>query len=152
MPPATFRSIHALIRDHYRFFTGPRQTPSDLQLAITVYRLGHHGNSAVVAQVADDFNVSAGTIETATRRVLPILLERLTDWSKWPNEREKGDAKAFIRSRIEYAELRDSWANYYTMLDGSTFNLYARPGWDGDSFWDRKSRYSMNGQARPEGS
>ena len=43
IPPHAFEVLHELIKDHPVF-----QNNSDYQLAVTLYRMGHFGNAAVL--------------------------------------------------------------------------------------------------------
>ncbi|KIM58477.1 hypothetical protein SCLCIDRAFT_1190973, partial [Scleroderma citrinum Foug A] len=38
------------------------------------------------------------------------------------------------------------WRNGFLCVDGSLFNLFQKPGWHGEGFYDRKSRYSLSSQ------
>ncbi|THU94473.1 hypothetical protein K435DRAFT_819994 [Dendrothele bispora CBS 962.96] len=58
-----------------------------------------------------------------------------------PTEAEKEEAKTWVEKH-SCPEWRDGWC----MVDGSLIPLYARPYWYGESYFDRKSNYSLNVQ------
>ncbi|KAF8422344.1 hypothetical protein L210DRAFT_3319839, partial [Boletus edulis BED1] len=51
---------------------------------------------------------------------------------------EKELSKAWVESRSCPA-----WRNGFLCVDGTTFNLFQKPGYHGEGFFDRKSRYSL---------
>ncbi|KIK18447.1 hypothetical protein PISMIDRAFT_80684, partial [Pisolithus microcarpus 441] len=38
------------------------------------------------------------------------------------------------------------WRGGFLCVDGSPINLFQKPGWHGEGFFDRKSRYSLSAQ------
>ena len=38
------------------------------------------------------------------------------------------------------------WRGGFLCVDGSPFNLFQKPGWHGEGFFDRKSQYSLSAQ------
>ncbi|KAF8592799.1 hypothetical protein K439DRAFT_1610331 [Ramaria rubella] len=60
---------------------------------------------------------------------------------KWPDDEAKERAKAWVEEQ-SCLMWRDGWL----MVDGMLVPLYTRPGFFGNSFFDRKSNYSMSVQ------
>lgn len=77
MSRPTFHVLLDLVRTHAADLFMPRrgaaQMPLELQLALTLYRLGCYGNAARLNAVADCFGVSPGAVVKATRWVVTGL-------------------------------------------------------------------------------
>jgi hypothetical protein len=61
---------------------------------------------------------------------------------KWPTDEEREKAKQWVEE-ASGPEWRDGWL----MVDGTLVPLFQRPGFYGNTWYDRKSNYSMNVQA-----
>uniref|UniRef100_A0A0W0GBR8 Uncharacterized protein n=1 Tax=Moniliophthora roreri TaxID=221103 RepID=A0A0W0GBR8_MONRR len=89
--PYVFNFILNMISDHVIFTNNSNQlqAPIELQLAITLYCLGHYGNSADVWGVAHMFGCSEGLVAKATDRCFEAI-DALHDLFVWPlTEEEK---------------------------------------------------------------
>ncbi|KDQ16955.1 hypothetical protein BOTBODRAFT_106143 [Botryobasidium botryosum FD-172 SS1] len=119
------------------------QMPVETQLAITLYRFGHDGNAASLDSVADWAGVGKGTVLLCTRRVMAALLSPgfLKTYIRMPTAEEKEEAKEWVESRS-----CKEWRNGWCMVDGTLTPLEYRPHWYGESYYDRKSNYSLNFQ------
>ena len=68
-----------LIQDHAVFMSdgdaasGSAQTPVEIQLAVTLYRMGRYGNGASVMDVANWAGVSEGSVLNYTKRCLKAI-------------------------------------------------------------------------------
>jgi hypothetical protein len=60
---------------------------------------------------------------------------------RFPDEEELQEAKEWVEKRS-----CRSWKNGWCFVDGSLIPLATRPEWFGESYWDRKDRYSLNVQ------
>lgn len=143
MTPWTFdRLLESIIEDpiFYNNSNNP-QLPVEQQLAITLYRFGRYGNSSGVQDVAHWAGVGAGYVTLATRRVILALTRPAfrTQHIRLPNAMEKEAAKQWVEDH-SCAEWRDGWC----LVDGTLIPLYSRPHFFGESYFDRKSRYSLN--------
>jgi hypothetical protein len=120
------------------------QMPVAHQLGLVLYRLGHNGNAASLADVAVWAGVGKGTVLLVTRRVLKALTRRtvLLDALRWPTEEEIEEAKEWVERTSGCPEFREGWC----MVDGTLVPLYSRPNWYGESYFDRKCNYSMSFQ------
>nr|GAT50916.1 predicted protein [Mycena chlorophos] len=140
--PETFDGLLEKIADHIVFDGGSNpQLPVDQQLAITLFRLGHFGNSASVESVAQWAGTAAGTVVNATRRVMIAFLAIHDDAIRWPDARAKEEAKQWVEDH-SCAAWRDGWL----MVDGTLVPLSDKPGYHGEAYFDRKSNYSLNVQ------
>ncbi|KAJ3964112.1 hypothetical protein EV361DRAFT_812589 [Lentinula raphanica] len=119
------------------------QMPVESQLAITLYRFGHYGNAAGLSKVARWAGIGKGTVLLATKRVLTALLR--LDFKhenlKMPTEEEKEKAKEWVAQHS-----CPGWRNGWCLVDGTLIPLFNRPNWYGESYFDRKSNYSLNFQ------
>ncbi|KAI5830536.1 hypothetical protein K523DRAFT_302420 [Schizophyllum commune Tattone D] len=143
--PACFDALLAVIEDDPVFHNNSNnsQMPVAHQLAIALYRFGHHGNAASGLKVALLFGVGYGTINLFTSRVIKAVCgERFrTAALQWPDDAEKEKAKDWVE-RTSCPAWRDGWL----MVDGTLIPLFRRPGHFGNTFYDRKSNYSLNVQ------
>jgi hypothetical protein len=87
--------------------------------------------------------VSAGLVVKSTKRVIIAVLALHDEVICWPTEAEKDDAKAWV----EAVSCQD-WAGGFCMVDGTLVPLFEKPGHHGEVYFDRKSNYSLNIQAR----
>jgi hypothetical protein len=144
--PETFDAIHDDIADHPIFHN---QSPSAeqfdvcIQLAIALYRFGHDGNAASVESIAQWAGVSAGTVVNCTRRVIIALLSLHDNVIQYPSQEEKELAKEWVEA-ASVPGWRDGWC----MVDGTLIPLAEKPGYHGETYYDRKSNYSLNVQVR----
>ena len=141
--PETFDELINRIEDNPVFTSdGPQdQMPLDEQLAITLFRFGHHGNAASVEAIAQWAGTSAGMVVNATRRVITAFLTLHDTVIRWPSAREKENAKEWVEAATCVA-----WRNGCIFVDGTLVPLAEKPGYHGEAYFDRKSNYSLNVQ------
>jgi hypothetical protein len=120
-----------------------RQMPVEEQVAIVLYRFGKSGNGAGLHSVANWAGVGKGTIVKVTYRVLIAMLRRkfLEATIRLPTDEEKEEAKEYVEKR-SYKAWRGGWC----FVDGTLIPLFDRPHWYHESYFDRKSNYSLNVQ------
>ncbi|RDX44581.1 hypothetical protein OH76DRAFT_1359516 [Lentinus brumalis] len=119
------------------------QMPVEQQVAIALYRFGHYGNAASLESVANWAGCGKGTVDLVTRRVMTAVLRQdfLTEFIRHPTPGEKEKAKDWVEAHSCRA-----WRNGWCMVDGTLVPFDDRPFWYGESYFDRKSNYSMNVQ------
>jgi hypothetical protein len=150
MEPETFDLLVSNISNHGAFHnnsvSGQEQMPVDRQLLIALQRLGNYGNGASVRKIAQWAGVATGTVYLCMARVLSAILD--SDMRErhvvWPEGEERERHKIRAEEITAVKEWRDGWC----MIDGTLVPLYAKPSYYGDRFYDRKSNYSLNVQAR----
>ncbi|EGO22573.1 hypothetical protein SERLADRAFT_440586 [Serpula lacrymans var. lacrymans S7.9] len=86
---------------------------------------GHYGNGFTPADIADWAGLSVGTVVVGP-----------------PTREEKDAAKAWVENQV-CAE----WRNGCLAVDGTNISLFQKPSHFGETFFDRKSNYSLNCQA-----
>ena len=120
-----------------------RQAPVQEQLAVALYRFGHNGNAAGLQSIANWAGIGKGTVRLYTHRVMVALLrpEFMKNTVYWPDEEEKETAKEWVQDHSCKA-----WRNGWCFVDGTLIPLATRPYWYGESYFDRKCRYSLNVQ------
>lgn len=123
------------------------QLPIALQLAIFLNRAGHYGNAVSPEDVSQWAGVSVGSVINCTNRVIVSILNQHDNFMEMPTagERDMQLARAFVKKKTGCTE----WKGGVFAVDGSTFNLFEKPALYGDTFTDRKGRYSINCQVRP---
>jgi hypothetical protein len=143
--PECFDDLVIAIADDEVFHSNSNnpQMPVEEQVAITLYRFGHYGNSASTMKIALLFGVGYGTVHLVTTRVIKACCsERFRAASiQWPDRQGKEEAKAWVERHSCPA-----WRNGWLMVDGTLIPLFRRPGDFGNTYFDRKSNYSMNVQ------
>jgi hypothetical protein len=121
------------------------QMPMEQQLAIALYRFGHYGNAASTMKVALWAGVGFGTVPLVTKHILKALNSEHFHRSsvQWANSAAKATAKAWTEEA-----LCPAWRDGWLMVDGTLIPLFMRPTFFGNTWFDRKSNYSMNIQVR----
>jgi hypothetical protein len=121
------------------------QMPVEEQLAIALFRFGHDGNAASLQGVANWAAVGKGTVLLVTRRVMTAILRPgfMNEAVRFPDPEEKEAEKKWVHRHSCRA-----WRNGWCLVDGTLVPLAERPHWFGESYFDRKNRYSLNIQAR----
>jgi len=73
--PLVFQTILTLIEEHPVFMNNSNngQTPVEIQLAVTLYRMGRYGNAASVEDVARVAGCSEGSVENYTNRCFDAI-------------------------------------------------------------------------------
>ncbi|KAF8155851.1 hypothetical protein B0H34DRAFT_783564 [Crassisporium funariophilum] len=112
------------------------QMPVEDQVAIALYCFGHFGNAAGLNKVAKWSGYAKGTVHLATQRVMTAILrgDFMDKAVSLPTEEEKEAAKKWIEDH-SCKGWRDRWY---------------RPFWYGESYFDRKSNYSLNIQVHDQ--
>ena len=102
---------------------------------------GHDGNASSLQKVANWAGVGKGTVTLATRRVMTAVLhpDFMQATVHFPSQEEKEAAKCWVHRHSFRA-----WRNGWCFFDGTLIPLATQPVWFGESFWDRKDRYSLN--------
>jgi hypothetical protein len=143
--PEIFDDILDLISDHPIFHNQSNnpQLPVAIQLAIFLNRAGHYGNAISLEDVAQWAGVSVGSVVNCTNRVMGAILAQHDHFVGFPalDSQDAEQARHFVESRT-----CPEWRNGIFAVDGSTIDLYAKPGFHGEVFFDRKSKYSVGCQ------
>lgn len=126
------------------------QLPVPMQLAIFLNSAGHYGNAATTEDIAEWAGVLTGTVYNCHRRVMIALLQHHDavihfDPLYEDDQIERERAKTWVEERT-----CPEWRGGFLCVDGTPFNLFQKPGWHGEGFYDRKSNYSLSAQVRCE--
>ncbi|KAL3685950.1 hypothetical protein R1sor_003972 [Riccia sorocarpa] len=126
--------------NHPIFFNNSNcpQTPAVVQLAVGLDRLGHEGNGACIDRSMELWGISHGSLVNFTRRVLIAIEDMLRRELQWPTPQE--------RQRISEAFTEKGFPGCVGLIDGTLVELVQRPHFDGETYYDRKSNYSLNVQ------
>jgi hypothetical protein len=143
--PQCFDDLVATLRDDSIFHhdSNNQQTPVDKQVAIALYRFGHYGNAASQMKVALWAGVGYGTVSLFTSRVMAATCSDRFRHSAlhWATDEAKEAAKTWVENASCPA-----WRNGWLMVDGTLVPLFMRPAFFGNTWFDRKSNYSLNVQ------
>ncbi|EFP92408.2 uncharacterized protein PGTG_18233 [Puccinia graminis f. sp. tritici CRL 75-36-700-3] len=114
------------------------QLPIPHQLALTLERLGSNGNGASVGRFSRNLGVGHGTVVKASRRVIRAINDLSEKYLTWPDEVRRKEISDVMKCEV--------FEGCVGFVDGTTIPLYQRPSIDGEVFFDRKKRYSINCQ------
>ncbi|KAI7964478.1 hypothetical protein MJO29_002576 [Puccinia striiformis f. sp. tritici] len=114
------------------------QLPIAHQLALTLERLGSNGNGASVGRFSRNLQVGRGTVIKVSCRVIAALVSLGRMYVQWPNRERRAEISEVLRM--------EGFEGCMGFVDGTTIPLFQRPGFDGETFFDRKKRYSLNAQ------
>jgi hypothetical protein len=114
------------------------QLPVPHQLALTLERLGSNGNGASVGRFSRNLSVGRGTVVKASRRVIRAINDLSKKYLVWPDS----DRRKEISNVMKF----EGFEGCIGFVDGTSIPLYQRPSIDGEVFFDRKKRYSINCQ------
>jgi hypothetical protein len=145
--PECFDSLVAAISGDPVFHNNSKmpQMPVEHQIAIALYRFGHFGNAASTMKVALQFGVGYGTVRLCTSRVMKACCSSqfrnaAVQWSS-------AEAKEVAKQWVEDTSC-PAWRDGWLMVDGTLIPLFQRPAFFGNTWFDRKSNYSLNVQVR----
>lgn len=141
--PETFDVLLAKIEGHPIFQNASpnEQLAVDRQLAIALFWFGHFGNGASVESVAQWAGCSAGMVVNATRRIIEACFTYHDEVIHYPSAAEKEAAKEWVEAASCVA-----WRDGWLFVDRTLIPLSDKPGHHGESYFDRKSNYSLNVQ------
>jgi hypothetical protein len=108
------------------------------QLALTLERLGSNGNIASIGRFSHNLTVGQGTVVKVLQRVIEALISLGKTYVQWPNND--------CCTEISYLMRKERFPGCVGFVDGTTIPMFQRPGFDGEVFFDRKKRYSLNAQ------
>lgn len=135
----SFKILVELIEHHPIFHNNARnpQAPVWQQIFITLKRLGCEGNGVSVGATSRTGGVSVGTVVKYTQRVIMAIYDIGHNLIKWPdaNERKEISARFHRNHGLQGA---------VAIVDGTQIILAQRPHIDGETYWTRKGRYSIN--------
>ncbi|KAF9132562.1 hypothetical protein BGW39_011827 [Mortierella sp. 14UC] len=98
MTKTTFLSVVASVLKQNPIFKQTRGLePIEKQLAITLWRMGHHGKDAGIGDASRIFGLSEGSIMKCTQRCMEALKGIAVDVVRWPSQGEKRAIKNRIR-------------------------------------------------------
>ena len=139
MSPMAFARIWNMIRGH-NIFTNKSANPQfdpQLQFLVVLFRFGAYGIGASRANTAEAFHISTGVISKFTKRIIVALLSLENTVISWPNDVEK----QIIKASIEHSH---GFPNVIGIMDGTHVVLARKPSYQGEQYFNRKSRYSIS--------
>lgn len=145
--PEIFDCILERISDHpiFKSKSNNPQLPVAVQLAIFLYRAGHYGNAASAEDVSQWAGVSVGSVVNCTDRTMIAILDQHDDFVSVPTAHS---LDAELARRFVEAKSCEAWRGGIFAADGTSINLFQKPALYGETYYDRKSRYSLNCQVR----
>jgi hypothetical protein len=139
MKHSTFERVLGMIQDHEIFQNDSRnpQTRVCVQLAMALERLGCDGNGVSAGREAVTFGTGQGTTTLFTRRVITALNSLAPQFITWPDQNER------LRSSQSFED-GYSLPGAVGIVDGTHVVLTQKPGIDGETYFDMKSKYSIH--------
>ena len=143
--PVVFEKLLSLIENHEVFQTDSNhgQAPVELQLAVTLYRMGCFGNGASVEDIARVAGCSEGSVQNFTNRCFKAILSLHDQFVRQLTPEEKEVEKVYMDNHLGFKGL---WREGWVMYDGTIVVLFRKPGKDGDAYYTRKANYGLNVQ------
>ncbi|KAG2064094.1 hypothetical protein BDR04DRAFT_1182220 [Suillus decipiens] len=137
--PEIFDDILNYISDHFIFQNQSNnpQLPVSIQLAIFLNWAGHYGNAITLEDVAQWACVCVGSMVNCTNCVMIAFVCFLADNS------EDADLACKFAESCTCPE----WKSGFLVIDGSTMDLFTKASYYGETFFDRKPKYSLGYQA-----
>lgn len=117
--------------------------PVKRQILIALKQFDTYRNRSLIYEIVEWAGVGQGTVNLVTWRVMTVILNSNL-WAqhvRWPREEEKKATKEWVEAQSIPA-FWDGWC----MIDGITILIFKKPHYYGESFFDQKSRYSINTQ------
>jgi hypothetical protein len=114
------------------------QAPLHWQLACALDRLGNNGQGVSHARSKFLWGLGQGTVHLYTQRVIEALCAMKDEWIRWPDATE--------RRHISRQLARKGFPGAVGFVDGTTIPIHKKPAVSGNTFMDRKRRYSINAQ------
>ena len=105
--------------------------------------MGHYGNAATAEDVAQWAGVSIGSVINYTECTMIAILDQHEEFVKVPTI---NSLDAELARRFVEAKSCEAWKGGIFATDGSTINLFQKPTLYGETYYNRKSRYSLNCQ------
>ncbi len=141
--PYVFQVLVELIKDHPIFHNNSNnpQAPVRQQLAVTLFWMVRFGNAASLEDIAREAGCAEGTVELYTKQCFTAILSLHDMFVRPLTDNEKERKKVWIDEQVEFKGL---WREGWVMYDGTIVVLYARPGFDGDTYYTRKCNYGLN--------
>ncbi|KAG2046384.1 hypothetical protein BDR06DRAFT_859947, partial [Suillus hirtellus] len=119
------------------------QLPVSIQLAIFLNQAGHYGNSISLEDVTQWAGVSVRSIVNCTNHVMIAVLDAHDQFICWEADNSED---ADLAHKFAESCTCPEWKGGVLAIDGSTMNLFMKPGYYGETFYDRKSNYSLGCQ------
>ena len=136
MSRSAFDRLLDLIKLHNAYHNNSwhAQYPVQLQLLLTLHRLGCFGNGVNMGKVALCFGVSEGAARLFTHRTIVAILSLEKSLVCWPSSAEK----TIIKKRIEN---QSEFPNCLGFVDGTLAVFESRPSLHGSDYSGRKNKY-----------
>ncbi|KAG1855833.1 hypothetical protein C8R48DRAFT_608835, partial [Suillus tomentosus] len=120
--------------------------PVPVQLAIFLNSAGHYRNAMTTEDIADWASVSTGTVYNYHWRVMITLLQHYDVMIHFDplyeyNQIERKRANMWVEEQICL-----EWRDRVLCVDSTPINLFQKPEWHGEDFYDYKSNYSLLAQ------
>ncbi|GJJ74991.1 nuclease HARBI1 [Entomortierella parvispora] len=117
-----------------------QQEEAAVQIAILLDRLGHDGNGMASTRLAETWHRGEGSMYNYTARATKALLSLQDEYLSWPiaEERQEHATCAKIAGK--------GFVGCVGFVDGTTVPFEQRPEAQGDFYYDRHGKYSLNVQ------
>ena len=101
---------------------------------------GHYGNVATMEDLAEWAGVSVGTVYNCIQWVMTAILPLHDEYIYFhPLEEEDQWEWKCAKQWVEAQCGIPKWQNGFLCISGSPFNLFQKPGWHDEGFYDCKS-------------
>ncbi|KIK12172.1 hypothetical protein PISMIDRAFT_121349, partial [Pisolithus microcarpus 441] len=147
--PNVFSSIVCWIKNHPIFYDNLNnpQLPVEIQLAIFLNSAGHYGNAVMTEDAAEWVGVCVGMVYNCFWCIMIATLQHHDNCIHFdPLEGNDQEEHEHVKQWVEDQMGIPEWQHGFLCIDGSPLNLFQKPGWHGEGFYDHKSHYSISSQ------
>ena len=111
------------------------QASVDLQLAVTLYRLGRNGNGNSLLDISYRFGISEGCVILYTNRIIQAILTTMSLYIKWPTTVDMANTSTRLSLR--------GFPGCIGFVDGTSIPFYDKPLDCPEDYYSRKQEYAM---------
>jgi hypothetical protein len=104
---------------------------------------GHYGNAITLEDVAQWAGVSVGSVVNCTNCVMIAELDAHDQFVCFPADNSEN---ADLAHKFAESRTCPEWKGGFLAIDGSTIDLFTKPSYYGETFFDRKSKYFLGCQ------
>ncbi|KAG2053201.1 hypothetical protein BDR06DRAFT_886398 [Suillus hirtellus] len=148
VPPIVFDHLVACLEPHPILYNNSHnpQLPIAIQLTIFLNGVGHYGNAATMEDLAEWAGVSIRTVYNCFKRVMIAILRHHNDKIHFDLLDHKDQEE--WKSLQQWVEGKMCWERHggFLCVDSTPFNLFQKPGWHGEGFFNKNSNYSLAAQ------
>ncbi|KAG2064502.1 hypothetical protein BDR04DRAFT_1130752 [Suillus decipiens] len=146
--PIIFDHLVACLQPHPIFYNNSHnaQLPITVQLTIFLNGVGHYSNAATTDDLAEWAGVSIGMMYNCFKWVMITILRHHNDKIHFDLLDHKDQEEQTRLQQWVEGKTCQKWCGGFLCVDSTPFNLFQKPGWHGEGFFDKNLNYSLAAQ------